>query len=82
MLCLVTIRGEVYFQSNKEVCMSDGFEVWKRVNKALGKKPLLSRRGFESNPLRAWENLFQVKKGVVPKIREKKRKMGGISGLF
>lgn len=45
----------------------------------------LTPRAYRRQPLRAWEAAFGLgvkRRGVVHRIRRRKRRLGGISGLF
>lgn len=63
-----------------------GFGLYKLVHRVLHPGVTrLTARSYRSQPLRAWETalgLGRKRKGVVHKVRARKSRYGGASGLF
>jgi len=63
-----------------------GFALYKLVSKLRHPGVVrLTERAYSHDPLKAWETTLGLgtkRTGVVSKIREKKRRTGGVSGLF
>ena len=63
-----------------------GYRLYKFVHKVRHPCVVhLTRRAYRRQPLRAWETavgLGTKRKGVVHTIRARKRRTGGVSGLF